>query len=136
MIDPKTAIRVAAICLAMAAPLQAGDRQTNAATAIATIAGVALLAKILKDQREARQSASPQPTIHHVKPAYRGHQPAAKRQTRARASRRATGAIATAERPYRVCLRQRWSASGWITYLQPACIAQVNEARARRHGLR
>lgn len=125
-------------CALLTTPAAAQDRRTNVGAAIATIAGVAILAKVLKKRIDAGRAAPetvviPRTETNAVRP--KRHRARMKARAGQRRTFRNSGhdnLARSGQGPYRTCLRQRWTADGWVSYLQPACVAQINEARVRR----
>lgn len=109
---------ILALGLVMAGPARADG---NGAKILAGIAGLALLAKILEAEREAsRAEAAPAPVTRAVP----------QRLVRERADLRPR----RAGQGFRQCLRKRWTRDGWVTFMEPGCVEQVNARRAARHG--
>lgn len=120
---------LAAALLITSAPARADN---DAAKVIVGLAGLAVLAKIIQSEREKDEAAraaaraavpkiTPPRVTHRVAPPSPVYRPNAR--PRHHAGRPGRG--------YRQCLRQRWTRGGWVTYMDNACIDQVNAAKAR-----
>ena len=111
--------------LVAAAPARA---ENTGAKVFVGLAGLAVLAKILEAERAQRQrdqqaAPAPVPQPRRFAPGARARQAPVDRMQRA-------------GRGYRQCMRQRWTRSGWVSYMDTPCVDAVNARRQARQTVK